>query len=211
MGSGGRSLRLVAAAGAVLGLSAVLLAACGTTSTAAARRAAASPATVLEYVAGRFVPFESAHPLSPAQWAVVDAYARFTTAAVDVYVARSTAPLLTVVAPRSPVTRMFARLLATGEDPESLYVGATVEQVTITGCRARLVLELRYPNGRALRDVSSWVRPFDRIDGRLGPRPAGVSAPSRGSRHEQVAAVEHAPWLFVGDNRVGGTHAPCGI
>ncbi len=101
---------------------------------------------------------------------------------------------------------MFTRDLATGADPEALYASATVEQVAISGCRARLTLELSYPGGRRLHYVSSWVRPFDRAG--LSHRRAGGSGYSTLSA---LGADQYAPWQFVGDNRVGGVDTPCGI
>jgi hypothetical protein len=72
-----------------------------------------------------------------------------------VYEARSVAPLDPVVSPRSRVVAMFTRDLAIGVDPEAPYASATVEQVSISGCRARLTLERSYPGGRRLPYVSS--------------------------------------------------------
>ena len=115
-----------------------------------------------EYVAGHWVPFTAVKRLSPAQSTVVDAYANFSSAALAVYTTRSAAALATAVSAQSKVTAMFTRDLATGTSPEALYTTATVESVTIHGCRASLTLELHYPGGRSLRYVSSWVRPFDR-------------------------------------------------
>lgn len=201
----------------VVALSAVLgagLAACG----GSAARAAAAPeratarlaakATVtrrLEYVDGHFVPFVADHPLSSADWAVVDAYARFSTAALEVYHDRSVLPLADVVAPTSKVTGMFQRYLAEGKNPEALYAKAEVLSVTITRCRAELVLDLTYPGGRSLHYVSSWVRPFVRSAA------ATTSTASTTGQRKAPPPAQWAPWLFVGDNRVGGASAPCGI
>ena len=166
----------------------------------------AKPATMEEYVAGHWVRFVSPESLSTEQWSVVDDYANFSSAVLAVYATHSVAPLAAVVSPQSHVVAMFSHDLATGTDPEALYVGATVEQVSIKGCRARLTLELYYPGGRRLRYVSSWVRPFDRAG--LSLRRRGASGPSALSA---LAADQYAPWLFVGDNRVGGVDTPCGV
>jgi len=159
-----------------------------------------------EYVAGHWVRFTSRQPLGAEQWSVVDDYANFSSAVLAVYATRSLAPLQTVVSSQSMVTKMFSRDLATGVDPEALYSSATVEQVSISGCRTRLTLELYYPGGRRLHYVSSWVRPFDRAG--LFRRQPGASAHSALSA---LAAGQYAPWQFVGDNRVGGVDTPCGI
>lgn len=81
-------------------------AACSTTVSGAAKGPAASPSVAVtkamtEYVGGHWIPFSSAEPLSPAQWAVVDAYANFSSAALAVYSTRSVAPLATVVSAQS--------------------------------------------------------------------------------------------------------------
>lgn len=164
-----------------------------------------------EYVLGHWVPFRSAEALTTEQWSVVDAYANFSSAALAVYATRSVAALATVVSPRSQVTAMFRRDLTSGTDPEALYTRVIVKSVAIHGCRATLTLDLYYPGGRRLHYISSWVRPFDRSalrDPRRGrpgpgsPRVAGLAA---------LTATQYAPWLFVGDNRVGGVDTPCGI
>ncbi|MDA8314174.1 MAG: hypothetical protein M0010_03225 [Actinomycetota bacterium] len=158
------------------------------------------------YVGGHWVRFTSRRPLSAEQWSVVDDYANFSSAVLAVYATRSVAPLAPVVSPQSKVVAMFTRDLATGVDPEALYASATIEQVSISGCRARLTLELSYPGGRHLHYVSSWVRPFDRAG--LSHRGPG------GSGHATLSALgadQYAPWQFVGDNRVGGVDTPCGI
>ncbi len=159
-----------------------------------------------EYVAGHWVRFSSRQPLSAEQWSVVDDYANFSTAAMAVYATRSVAPLATVISSQSHVEAMFTRDLATGVNPEALYTSATVEQVSISGCRARLTLELYYPGGRTLHYVSSWVRPFDRA-ALSHRRPGGSGHTTLGT----LASNQYAPWQFVGDNRVGGVDTPCGI
>jgi hypothetical protein len=165
-------------------------------------------ATMEEYVAGNWVRFKSGRPLSPEQWSVVDAYANFSSAVLTVYSTRSAAPLVDVVSPQSHVVAMFSRDLSKGADPEALYTRVTVEQVSISGCRARLALELYYPGGRRLHYVASWVRPFDR-GGTSHDRPRASLGqhPTLGA----LAADQYAPWLFVGDNRVGGVDTPCGV
>ena len=159
-----------------------------------------------EYVAGHWVRFTSRYALSAEQWSVVNDYANFSSAVLAVYSTRSVAPLATVVSAQSKVTAMFTRDLATGVNPEALYASATVEQVSISGCRARLTLELYYPGGRRLQYVSSWVRPFNR---------AGLShhRTSTSGHFTLSASVadQYAPWQFVGDNRVGGVDTPCGV
>ncbi|MGC8511939.1 MAG: hypothetical protein ACP5P1_02725, partial [Acidimicrobiales bacterium] len=143
----------------------ILAAACGTTTSAGAKDPPASAAgteAITEYVAGHWIPFNSPKALSPAQWAVVDAYANFSSAALAVYSTRSVGPLATVVSAQSGVTKMFSQDLAAGKNPEAIYTKATVEAVAVHGCRASLTLELYYPGGRSLHYVSSWVRPFDR-------------------------------------------------
>ena len=160
-----------------------------------------------EYVGGHWVRFTSQHALSPEQWSVVDDYANFSSAVLAVYATRSVAPLDAVVSFQSHVVAMFTRDLATGTDPEALYARATVEQVSISGCRARLTLELYYPGGRTLHYVSSWVRPFDRAG--LAHKRPGASGHS--ATLAALAADQYAPWQFVGDNRVGGVDTPCGI
>lgn len=193
---------------------ALLAAACGTTASAAAKGPAPSVAAtkaVTEYVGGHWIPFTSAKPLSPAQWAVVDGYANFSSAALAVYSTRSVAPLATVVSAQSGVAKMFARDLAAGKNPEAIYTKATVEAVAIHGCRASVTLELYYPGGRSLHYVSSWVRPFDRAG--LAHATKGVAG-STSAHHgglAALAATQYAPWQFVGDNRVGGVDTPCGI
>jgi hypothetical protein len=187
-------------------------AAWGITASASSDPAAASgisvkTAAIEEYVAGHWVRFTSQHALSPEQWSVVDDYANFSSAVLAVYATRSVAPLAAVVSPQSHVVAMFTRDLATGSNPEALYAKATVEQVSISGCRARLTLELYYPGGRRLHYVSSWVRPFDRAG--LAPRRPGASG--RRPSLSALAADQYAPWQFVGDNRVGGVDTPCGI
>jgi len=179
----------------------------------------------VEYVGGHWVSFTSAKPLSSSQWAVVDAYANFSSAALAVYADHSVYPLATVISPQSKVTKMFQKFLAEGKDPESLYTKATVESVDISGCRARLTLELYYPNRAPLRYISSWVRPFDKA--LLQPAGSSKKAPSSASgpsdKAPQSASLkpalveskgevsQYGPWLFVGDNRVGGYQAPCGV
>lgn len=167
----------------------------------------ATTAAMEEYVAGHWVRFTSRQALSAEQWSVVDNYANFSSAVLAVYANRSVAPLAAVVSSQSHVVAMFSRDLATGVDPEALYTSATVEQVSISGCRARLTLELYYPGGRRLHYVSSWVRPFDRAG--LAHRRPGASG--RGPTLSVLAADQYAPWQFVGDNRVGGVDTPCGI
>jgi hypothetical protein len=197
----GPALLLAVAAVAV----SVMVAACGGAGPAAGTDPAsglAPAATMTEYVGGHWVPFTASKRLTAAQWAVVDAYANFSSAALAVYSARSIAPLVTVISPQSEVSGMFARDLAAGKNPEALYTKAVVESVAISGCRASLALELYYPGGRSLRYVSSWVRPFDRA---LLRRTGGGRAAAA------AMATQRAPWLFVGDNRVGGADAPCGI
>lgn len=161
-----------------------------------------------EYVAGRWVPFTSSRPLTSTQWSVVDGYASFTSAALAVYATHSTAPLSTVVSPQSQsgVTTMFAHNLASGTRPEAVYVDAKIESVAISGCRATLKLELFYPGGRTLQYKSSWVLPFNpkalaRARVRYGPKASFAT----------LLSTQHAQWLFVGDNRVGGMDTPCGI
>jgi hypothetical protein len=174
--------------------------------------------SALEYVGGHWVRFSSPRPLSPEQWSVVDAYANFGTAVLAVYATHSVAPLATVVSAQSKVTAMFSRDLASGTDPEALYTSVTVDSVAIHGCRATLSLDLYYPGGRSLHYVSSWVRPFDAAllhgKGRRGG-PKGTNAGSNASAgltgSASLVQAEHAPWLFVGDNRVGGLTTPCGI
>jgi len=197
----------------VVGVLGLLAAACGSTgaspSAASSSAGSSQTATMTEYVAGHWVPFASAKALDPAQWAVVDAYATFSTAALAVYTTRSVASLATVVSAQSGVTKMFTTDLASGTNPEALYTRATVESVAIHGCRASLTVELYYPGGRSLHYVSSWVRPFDRAalanQHRQGPKAR------QGGSLTALAASQYAPWLFVGDNRVGGVDTPCGI
>jgi hypothetical protein len=164
-----------------------------------------------EYMAGRWVPFSAPGGLDQAQWAVVDAYANFTTAALAVYSTRSVAPLVTVIFPQSEVTGIFTRDLASGKNPESLYTKVTVTAVAIHGCRASLTLDLSYPGGRSLHYVSSWVRRFDRAASAT-PKAARAGRPS--VINPSPAALEttqYVPWQFVGDNQVGGVDTPCGI
>lgn len=192
----------------------VLAAACGTTASAAAKNPPASSELtneMTEYVGGHWIPFTSAMALSPAQWAVVDTYANFSSAALAVYSTRSVAPLATVVSAQSGVTNMFARDLAAGKNPEAIYTKATVEAVAIHGCRASLTLELYYPGGRSLHYVSSWVRPFDRAALPHASQHGGASTSSHAGNLASLAATQYAPWQFVGDNRVGGVDTPCGI
>jgi hypothetical protein len=107
---------------------------------------------------------------------------------------------------RGPLTA--AASISKGADPEALYTRVTVEQVSISGCRARLALELYYPGGRRLHYVASWVRPFDRSGiSHDRPRASLGQHPTLGA----LAADQYAPWLFVGDNRVGGVDTPCGV
>jgi hypothetical protein len=194
----------------------LVAAACGTTASGAAKDPASSSVAatkaMTEYVGGHWIPFSSAKPLSPAQWAIVDAYANFSSAALAVYSTRSVAPLATVVSSQSKVTAMFTRYLAAGNNPEALYTKATVEAVAIHGCRASLTLELYYPGGRSLHYVSSWVRPFDRA-GLAHTAKTGVAGSTSAGQGglAALAATQYAPWQFVGDNRVGGVDTPCGI
>jgi hypothetical protein len=164
-----------------------------------------------EYVAGHWVSFTAAERLSPAQWTVVDAYANFSSAALAVYTTRSVAALGTVVSVQSKVTAMFSRDLASGTNPEALYTTATVESVTIHGCRASLTLELHYPGGRSMHYVSSWVRPFNRAGFARATQHVTGATPPRRANLSALAATQYAPRLFVGDNRVGGVDTPCGI
>lgn len=168
-------------------------------------------ATMTEYVAGHWVRFTAAKRLSPAQWTVVDAYANFSSAALAVYTTRSVAALATVVSAQSKVTTMFIRDLASGTNPEALYTRATVESVAIHGCRASLTVELYNPGARSLHYVSSWVRPFDRAGIARAKPPVTGATPPRSIGLSTLAATQYAPWLFVGDNRVGGVDTPCGI
>lgn len=198
-------MALAAVAAAVM----LLASACGTTPVAA-KSPVGSTKAMTEYVAGRWVSFSSPDGLDQAQWAVVDAYANFSTAALAVYSTRSVAPLATVISPQSKVTGMFSRDLASGKNPESLYTKVTVTAVAIHGCRASLTLELYYPGGRSLHYVSSWVRPFDRAG--IAHRKTARSASAGLNRDvTALAASQYAPWQFVGDNRVGGVDTPCGI
>ena len=174
---------------------------------AEATASSAETTSMEEYVAGHWVRFTSPHSLSAEQWSVVDDYANFSSAVLDVYATGSVAPLDAVVSAQSHVVAMFTRDLANGTDPEALYMSATVERVSISGCRARLTLELAYPGGRTLHYVSSWVRPFDRAG--LARRAPGASGQRSGLGTLQ--ADQYAPWQFVGDNRVGGVDTPCGI
>jgi hypothetical protein len=195
---------------------ALLAAACDASASAAAKDPPASPVAapkaMTEYVGGHWIPFSSARALSPAQRAVVDGYANFSSAALAVYSTRSVAPLATVVSAQSGVTKMFARDLAAGKNPEATYTKATVEAVAIHGCRASLTLELYYPGGRSLHYLSSWVRPFDRAALPHASRHfAGSTSSSHGGDLVALAATQYAPWQFVGDNRVGGVDRPCGI
>jgi hypothetical protein len=113
---------------------------------------------------GHWVQFTSRWPLSVEQWSVVETYATFSAAELAVYATHSVAPLAPAVWPQSKVVAAFTRDLATGADPEVLYISAMVERVSISGCRARLTLALSHPGGRRVHYVSSWVRPFDRAD-----------------------------------------------
>lgn len=192
----------------------LVAAACGTASSTSAKDssiAAAQSAKMTEYVAGHWIPFTSTKLLSPTQWAVVDAYSYFSTAALAVYTTRSVTPLATVVSSQSKVTAMFTQDLATGKNPEALYTKATVESVAIHGCRASLTLELYYPGGRSLHYVSSWVRPFDRAALAHTKRPATGQLTNQPGGLASLSATQYAPWQFVGDNRVGGVDTPCGI
>lgn len=193
---------------AMIGL---LAAACGTSPNANATSSMQAGTTKMtEYVAGRWIPFSAVTPLSPSQWSVVEGYANFSSAALAVYTMHSVAALATVVSPQSGVVQMFTRDLATGKNPEALYIKAIVESVAIHGCRATIALELYYPGGRSLHYVSSWVRPFDPA----GHTPAKQHLPRGATGRGSLAALEstqYAPWQFVGDNRVGGIDTPCGI
>lgn len=80
----------LAAVGAAVMLAA---SACGTTPSPA-KSAVGSTKVTTEYVAGRWVPFTAPDGLDQAQWAVVDAYANFSAAALAVYSTRSAAPLV---------------------------------------------------------------------------------------------------------------------
>lgn len=167
--------------------------------------------TTIEYIAGHWIPFTSNKALDTAQWSVVDAYANFTAAALAVYTTRSVASLATVVSPQSKVTNMFEKDLASRISPEALYTEAAVKSVSIHGCRASLALILHYPNGRRLNYISSWLRPFDTsIPGLVHHRGSLLSPPKAGAS-DSAASNQYAPWLFVGDNRVGGLDTPCGI
>ncbi len=191
----------------------------GITAATSSNAPSASPAgtkTMDEYVAGTWVPFTSTSPLNAEQWSIVNAYANFSTAAMDVYVDHSVAPLATVVSSQSHVTGMFSRYLAKGVNPEALYTRATVEQVSIHGCRARLSLELYYPRGRKLYYVSSWVRPFNRANfehahNQVYKLSGDQSGSVAGNQQATASLGQHAPWQFIGDNRVGGVDTPCGI
>jgi hypothetical protein len=197
---------------AILAL-AIALAGCGGASTSSgdAQSAATPTNEVMEFVAGQWVPFRAAHYLSEEQWKVVAAYATFGSAVLAVYRVGNVGPLAVVLSPQSQAGAMFRRDLATGVKPEGLYDQATVLGVSIHGCRAKLTLELQYPGGRRLRYVSSWVRPFDRKLS-VGAHAQGGARPGRRSSGLKVLArTQNAPWLFVGDNRVGGLTTPCGI
>lgn len=151
-----------------------------------------------EYADGHWIPFTSAKPLSPAQWAVVDAYANFTTAAFAVFTTHSVAPLVTVVSAQSRVAKMFARDLAAGTNAGVLYTKGTVESVAIHSDRARLSLKLYYPGGRIMYYVSTWARPF--FD------QAGSSQPS--ANNTTLASGQYAPWQFLGDMGALGSSTP---
>ncbi len=118
----------------------LVMGACGQTGSIVVGNPSASPQSksVVEFVGGHWIAFSSAKPLSLAQWAVVDGYANFSFAVLAVYATHSVAPLETVVSTQSKVSSMFAHDLALGTNPESLYTRATVEAVSISGCRARL-------------------------------------------------------------------------
>jgi len=210
---------------ALLGVVAMIASACGSTSSVlgprsgnpgSSRKISLARATssqdggvkeTMEYVGGHWIPFISAKPLSAAQWAVVDAYANFSSAALAVYADHSVDPLATVISPQSKVTKMFQKFLAEGKDPEALYAKAVVESVSISGCRARLTLELYYPSHPPLHYISSWVRPFNKA--LFHGSKAAQSSRAHVASGKGVA--QYAPWLFVGDNRVGGYQAPCGV
>jgi hypothetical protein len=191
---------------AVLGTVALGLLTAACASTASSSASSSEPATVTEYVGGHWIPFRSSTGLAPAQWAVVDAYASFSSAVLAVYSTHSVAPLATVASSSSMVEAMFTRDLASRVNPEALYDQAVVESVSIHGCRARLSLLLTYPGGRSLHYVSSWVRPYDRAALARRRHSSGASA-----FVSAPAVNQYAPWLFVGDNRVGGVDTPCGI
>jgi len=213
---------------ALLGALAMIASACGSSSSAVPPRAGTSGSSLkvslaratsspsgevketMEYVGGHWIPFTSAKPLSTAEWAVVDAYANFSSAALAVYADHSVDPLATVISPQSKVTKMFEKFLAEGKDPEALYTKAVVESVSISGCRARLTLELYYPNHAPLHYISSWVRPFNKALFH-GSRAFKAAQSSRAHVGSGKGVAQYAPWLFVGDNRVGGYQAPCGV
>lgn len=198
----------VVALAALIGVGAAWgITASGPSDPAAVSGPSAKTTTMEEYVAGHWVRFTSQHALSSEQWSVVSDYANFSSAVLAVYATRSVAPLTTVVSSQSHVAAMFTSDLAKGTNPEALYTSATVEQVSISGCRARLTLELSYPGGRTLHYVSSWVRPFDRAA--LAHR--RQETPGQGATLASLGGDQHAPWQFVGDNRVGGVDTPCGI
>ena len=176
-----------------------LLAGTGGTAAAAASNLTSSGSTtkMTEYADGHWIPFTSAKPLSPAQWAVVDAYADFTTAAFAVFTTHSVAPLVTVVSAQSRVAKMFARDLAAGTNAGVLYTKGTVESVAIHSDWARLSLKLYYPGGRIMYYVSTWARPFDQ---------AGSSQPS--ANNTTLASGQYAPWQFLGDMGALGSSTP---
>ena len=160
-----------------------------------------------EYVGGHWVRFTSRHALSPEQWSVVDDYANFSSAVLAVYATRSVGPLAPVVSPQSHVVAIRPTRPRHGDQPRSALRQSHRRAGPISGCRARLTLELYYPGGRTLHYVSSWVRPFDRTGFAHGrPGPSGHRATLAA-----LAADQCAPWQFVGDNRVGGVATPCGI
>jgi len=176
---------------AVVDAAAVLIGtACGATESAAAKDpAAASVAAtkaMTDYVGGHWIPFTSAKPLSPAQWAVVDGYANFSSAALAVYSTRSAAPLATVVSAHSGVAKMFTRDLASGKNPEALYTKATVEAVAVHGCRASLTVELYYPGGRSLHYVSYGCDP--------STRPGSPTSPRASQARRPRSAAAWPPW-----------------
>jgi len=113
--------------------------------------------TRLEYVDGHFVPFSTTHPLSSVQWDVVNAYARFSTAALQVYQDHSVLPLADVVSSTSKVSSMFQRFLDAHTNPEALSTRAQTECATARTV-GPLALRRRQPRGRGdstLRHLTS--------------------------------------------------------
>ncbi|MHB1488557.1 MAG: hypothetical protein ACYCS7_09970 [Acidimicrobiales bacterium] len=56
------------------------------------------------------------------------------------------------------------------------------------------------------RDLASRTNPEALCQPQATGPPSG-----HGATFSALAATEHAPWLFVGDNRGGGVDTPCGI